>query len=147
MIKNKEDLKKYYKEQSSREIIELNEREIGNLVFDSLCLDYYLIEKLKENINDDSYTLLIKDIFEVNGFKEGLEKNLIYSKMGLRYDSTSNIIKNTLNYLYNIFINDGEYNTKVLLKCISDYLKNDRGIDSEILIDGLLINMNQFKED
>ncbi|PWX07533.1 hypothetical protein CYK70_09575 [Clostridium perfringens] len=75
MIKNKEDLKKYYKEQSSREIIELNEREIGNLVFDSLCLDYYLIEKLKENINDDSYTLLIKDIFEVNGFKEGLEKN------------------------------------------------------------------------
>lgn len=147
MIKNKDDLKKYYKEQNSKDIIELTQKEIQELVFNSLCLDYYLIGKIKEHINDESYTLSIKDVFDVERFKESLESNLTHSIITVNYDRESTVIINTLEYLYNIFIIDGEYNSQMLFKYISEYLKNNRRIDSEILSDGILINMNQFKED
>ncbi|HAT4125224.1 TPA: hypothetical protein I9Z60_001576 [Clostridium perfringens] len=147
MLRNKEDLKRYYKEQNSKEIIDLNEGQINEFVFDSLCLNYYLIDKLREHINEESYTLFIKDIFGAKPFKERIESELTHSIVAVKYDRNSNIIKNTTQFLCDKFTINDEYNIPVLLKSISDYLRNNRGIDSEILDNGILINMNQFKED
>ncbi|MGL6186104.1 MAG: hypothetical protein ACRC1T_12075 [Clostridium chrysemydis] len=146
MIRNKEDLKKYYEELNSKAIINLDSKQIQELVFKAFNLDYNLITKLKENILDESYEIQIPEIANEEEFKKSLKKELVHSVIAVRYDSDSIIITNTINFVANKFLEDDKYNYNELLKTISDYLKCNRGIDSEIKEKGILIEMNQFKK-